>query len=408
MQYRFFKRTLQCFLYAVALGFATNSVGADEIAPTLEHIIKKWQVDSCYKADIRYSVSMPQMSDEVTYSITLRARATGLTDQLSPSSYLIDWTLSTSRKDIKGFSAYFDGNHYRYTDGGRLQEYHYVEDSVPFVVGSGGVQRNAQFVELIPQMMADQLLMRSDDPEYSFSVTPDTIVGSRKAIAMHYFRIISGTVVQEAEYILDCSTLMPVAIHMENNPGTIGEQTVNVVYVNSSATSDSCPPADENELITAYPDIFANHRNSNFRLMNLVGSPLPGFSHPTVTGNRYTHEKGDRFRAPLILMIFDPEKGFAKDMAADLRRAGAQLHYAPAIIFAAVTSNIDMIEDTIGPEELGESHLMTAFGLARDCGVTETPVIILADRDGIVRHILLGYNKNIRESVIEKMSVMAP
>ncbi len=92
---------------------------------------------------------MPQLSDDVVYEVALR-QIPAPDDKLLPCSYVIDWQLTGRDEPSRGFSAYFSGNHYRYSSR-RLQEYHYEADSMAFrprEIGGlkgDGVQRTAQF-----------------------------------------------------------------------------------------------------------------------------------------------------------------------------------------------------------------------------------------------------------------------
>lgn len=102
-------------------------------AQGIADIAKSLRDTDCYRAQARYSVTLPQNDTEVVYNIDL----TGMVepgDTLAPCRYLIDWTLDTPSGPAKGFSAYFGGNHYRYR-GERLQEYHTAWDRNPFNPG---------------------------------------------------------------------------------------------------------------------------------------------------------------------------------------------------------------------------------------------------------------------------------
>ena len=72
------------------------------------------------------------------------------------------------------------------------------------------------------------------------------------------------------------------------------------------------------------------------------------------------------------------------------------------IIFAFVSNDIDAIEALTGAAREGEHILMSARRLARDCGVTATPVIIICDRDAVVKEIINGYNNALTDVVIQK------
>ena len=104
----------------------------------------------------------------------------------------------------------------------------------------------------------------------------------------------------------------------------------------------------------------------------------------------------------------DASTGFAKEMVSDLRSAVGALPYEADIIWAFVNNNIDAIE-AIVPSLLPGEHLLTsARSLARDCGASSLPVLIMAGTDGTVADVVLGYNKDIPTVVIQKMALIQP
>ena len=129
---------------------------------------------------------------------------------------------------------------------------------------------------------------------------------------------------------------------------------------------------------------------------------------PTVGGERFSRGRRDRMPAPTAGLSFDPVAGFASEMIADLRAAASELPYAPMLIFAAMSTNADQIESLLPAELPGERRLMSANGFARDCGVAVPPVLLLVDRSGNIVDVTVGYNKNLRLDVIQKMSVLTP
>ena len=72
------------------------------------------------------------------------------------------------------------------------------------------------------------------------------------------------------------------------------------------------------------------------------------------------------------------------------------------LILAFISNDIDAIEALTGPCREGEHILMSARGLARDCGVTATPVVIICDRDATVKEIVNGFNNDLSDVVIQK------
>ncbi|MDE6049781.1 MAG: hypothetical protein K2G09_08850, partial [Paramuribaculum sp.] len=271
----------------------------------------------------KFTVSMPQLAEDIVYSITLTSLPTQDT-ALFPCSYLIDWKLD-SENPRTGFSAYFNGNHYRFS-GEKIQEYHASNDSVPFcpakygAINATGVQQSAQFANLLPVSIADNLEKMLSDPNCTVTFIPDTLVRGQQFAAITAISSVNGSTGSESEYLLDPTTLFPPHIHIENSPGSISEQTIDIEF----ATPESSPAItelNEEKLISLYPEPFTLMRRSSFSLQNLKNRPLPGFSVQTPTGKRFSRLKGDPFASTTLLAIINPEASFAKKFVAELRSA---------------------------------------------------------------------------------------
>lgn len=382
---------------------------------TLSDIVTALSSAPCWKASVDYSVSMPQMLDDIIYKIDLEsAAAPG--DSLAPCSYLIDWRLdnedSPSAHKSTGFAAYDRGHHYRFATGRPLQEYHLDWDSVPFIprlTGSSkavSVQKSARFCELLPQMLAESFRSMMADPAFTFVVHSDTTVsGTKGRIVVDMQRQLSGSsdYAQEGEYVFDGRTLMPLRVTMENNPGTIGEQTVIATYTPLDGT---CQPPTEEYLAQRYPEVFEQWRESNYRLENLPGHRLPEFSLPAVDGSRYSRAAADPMAAPTAILVFDPDDSFTAPAVAAVREAMNELPVAAEAIFAALASNPELVEEVVPGQLPGEHRLLSARGLARDCGVAATPSVIIVARDGTVADVIVGYSDSLRSDLVQKMSLM--
>ena len=79
-----------------------------------------------YSGQCSYEVLLASLSEPVTYEVKLQSTPAPA-DTLSPCDYLIEWSLPTPSGEVSGFSAYFDGSHFRFRDK-RLQEYHASDD----------------------------------------------------------------------------------------------------------------------------------------------------------------------------------------------------------------------------------------------------------------------------------------
>lgn len=356
-----------------------------------------------YSGDCRYEVLLPTSRRPVVYEIGMFSRAAA-GDTLAPAEYVIDWAVDKDGNSSRGFSAYAGGNHYRFR-GDRLQEYHYADDPVPFAPrGSvdGGVQNNAQFADLLPQYIGRRLEDMAADSTYRYEYHPYKTVNGRRCIVVDGVRSFGGVDAIEFVYAFDRETLRPVSADFEANPGQIGEQTITATYTYPATRIRPFGAITENALIEAYADAFGNFRESDFRLDNMPGRKLPEFSAPTVTGERYTHHKDDSFASPVIIAVLDSETDSAGATVDALRRAAETMPMQTELILAFISNDIDAIEALTGPCREGEHILMSARGLARDCGVTATPVVIICDRDATVKEIVNGFNNDLSDVVIQK------
>lgn len=373
----------------------------------IDHIIEALSSIDCYTAEARFTVMMPQMPDDVVYRLAL-AQSGSAGDRYSPCDYLIDWSVDTPSGVSEGFAAYYDGHHFRYR-GRRLQEYHVEWDSVPFHPGgdmASGVQQTAQFVNLLPAYIARDFRKWSADSAYTL-VADRVVSGGRECNRVKVEMALKGMVTMKSVYLFDAATYAPLSSEIENNIGSLSEQTLSVVYTYPSADA-SAPCADVNEklLVERYPEAFEKYRESNFKVENLPGTPLPEFSVRTTTGERFTHHLGDTFRAPTLIAFLDPSTGFNDAIVKALRDAVDSADQPADIIWAFTSNNVDDIESIIPQVRAGEHLLMSARTLARDCGVAACPVIILAAPDATVKDVIIGYNNSLGSDVIQKIALI--
>lgn len=379
-------------------------------AQGLADIVSRLSEAECYRADATFNVSVPQTDTDVAYTLSL-VSSSAPADRLSPASYLIEWTLPTESGTSEGFTAYFDGNLYRYRDS-RLMEYHMSWDSIPFLgVGRAQpIQISAQFAQLLPQFMARELEEMQADSRYTVSVEPGRKFDGHDAIAVKAIMKIDSETVQEKTFMLDASTFMPLRTIIEANPGSITEQTIIVDYTAApNGESTPCPQLSEEILMEKYPEIFEKYRISNFRIENLAGSRLPQFTLPRLDGQRFAHHTADPFGKPTVLAIIDPASGgeFNPRLIEALRQARLAASVDTDLILAFATTNPDQAEALAGDNEQGETHLLNARSLARDCGAASLPVVIIVDSEANVKNVVLGFNNNMAELVIQSIELIS-
>lgn len=394
-------RNLLLLIIATTISSGVNARG-------IESVINSLKNHSEIEVDAKFTVSMPQLGQDVVYSLTLTSLP-AVDTLLFPCSYLIDWTLQQDTPR-HGFSAYYSGNHFRY-GGDKIQEYHASLDSVPFVpqkygaVNAVGVQSSAQFVNLLPVSIAETLEKLVSDSSTTALFIPDTIVGGTHVSAIRAISMMNGEVGAENEFILDKNTLFPKRILTENSPGSIGEQTV-LVEFDAPRFQPKVRELNEQVLIALYPEPFTLMRRSSFSLENLKNRPLPGFSIPTPTGERYSRMAGDAFAATTVLALIDPAASFAPAVVDELRQAVEQSPVPVNLILAFTSNNADLIEDVAGTPLPGEAILQSARSLSQDFGAAQLPSMLIVDTAGIVKDIIVGYNNGLSSNVIQKIALI--
>lgn len=373
-------------------------------AQGIADIVSALRKTGCYQSDVSFSVSLPQSDKDVVYSVRLGS-APAPDDPLSPCSYLTDWTLDTPSGKVNGFSAYFDGHHYRYRNE-RLQEYHMDWDSIPFMPrgNSGGVQSTAQFTDLYPAFIADELSAMEADPRYRLTVKPDVRFDGAKAVEVDAVMTVNDVTAMEKTFLFDAESMLPLRIDTESNPGQITEQSMLVTYTYPAEMH--CPDVTEEALTALYPEVFEKYRENNFRIENLAGTQLPTFSLPTTTGERYTYHRGEPFACPTVIALLDPAAGFNAEIVEATRGAVDRLPSQADVIWVFNSTNIDAIEAVVPSIRPGEHLLMNGKSLARDCGAASLPVVIMADSGGKVKNVVLGFNKDIGNIVLQTMALV--
>lgn len=393
-------------VFILSCAVVAGCIAADN--RSIESVEKALSEMSACSYTVTFTVAMPQLPEDVRYHIDFTYIPVA-GDTLLPASYLINWRVVEREENFRGFSSYFFGNHYRFS-GEKLQEYHAQADITPFLsLGAdrskrSGVQHTAQFANLLPCEIARDIAALRADTATSVTFCADTVVSGRKVAALTAVTAIAGETVSEKEYLFDSETLFPLAIQIENNPGMIGEQTIEMAFMPPKALNNGAS-IDENKLRTLFPDEFIRLRQSNFTLENMIGTPLPGFSLPTPTGERYTRTTRERFPQPVALALIDPKQSFALDVVTGLRAAADNMPMPVNLIFAFTSNNADEIEALTGRLRTGEAIVQSAHSLARDFGAATLPVVLLVNTVGTVEDVIVGYNNNLVTDVIQKMTL---
>lgn len=358
----------------------------------------------CATGTATYEVLMPTAAEPVTYTIRLAYDATRA-DSLAPCAYLIDWTLprSVAGTDVTGFTAYHDGNHYRHTSGRKLQEYHYADDPVPFGNAvNGGVQNQAQFADLLPPFIARRLEQMGCDSTFIYTTKTD----AHGRVTVRGVQRVAGYDALEFDYTFaDINgRMLPVETTFEYNPASISEQSVTIKY--NWDIPGACPEITEAALVDGHSEAFEQWRTSNFGVRSLVGKPLPEITAPTPTGERYTHHRGEAFRAPTVVAFIDPAVDGAAVTVSAIRQGLDAAPVAADAIFVFTSNAPDEIEPVMGHKlRQGEHVLMSARSAARDCGITAWPTMIFCDAAGNVADIEIGVNNDTATIVSQKTTL---
>lgn len=355
-----------------------------------------------YAATIHYGVALPMADDEVVYTLQV-ATSDNPDDRLLGENYLIDWSLPTESGEARGFTAYFGGHHYRYRDH-RLQENHYLWDSIPFRTDAGGIQRNGQFVNLLPFSLSEQLRSMATDSTWTVSLVKG-ISERREADIVKAKRHINGIESQQFELAIDRADGLPLNLSILYNPGMLGEQEVNAHYGYTS-TPQARAVSSEQELMARYPEVFEKYRVSNYSVENLRGLPLPGFALPTTTRERNLYQKGDHFTSPVIIAVLDPGVASTREVIATLRDTVDKLPRQTSLILMFNSNDVDRIEPLTGRPRMGETLLTSATPFIRDCGINAFPTLILCDSSGTVSSVILGNASTLADDLLQAAALL--
>lgn len=359
-----------------------------------------------YQGRATFEALLPSAADPVVYDVELQSAAPA--DTLAPCSYVIAWDTESPSGPLSGFSAYFDGHHYRFRNS-KLQEYHISDGETAFLPGGAGtaaqgVQSRAQFADLLPQFLGAKMIEIATDSAYSYTFDVAMTVRGKRCIVVEGVKMSRGYETQRFTYAFDNETNLPVLIDQINSPGSISEQVVTVSY----SPSDQEPVAlNEEGLIERWPDAFERFRQSTFRVESLVGEAFPSFSCPMAgASDRCTHHVGEPFDAPTIIVALDPGVGTNAETVQAVRSAVEQLPVRTEILWTFKSNKEEEAIAALGNVGPDEKALLSATGLLRDAGVTLFPTIIICSADGKVAKVICGYNNSIEEVVLQVIQLI--
>lgn len=362
-----------------------------------------------YVSNAHFEVLLPQAAEPVEYDVALQSDATPA-DTLSPCRYLIAWKTLTAAKPTEGFSAYYDGNHYRYRNH-RLQEYHAKVSPDPFMPtgpeyrSKSGVQSTAQFADMLPQFIGQRIKEMTEDSSYLYSVHPDTLVSGKRRLVVDGVKRGNGYDVMRYSYIFDRETLLPLLTEIENSPGSISEQLVTITY--SYPDEAQTMEISEEGLMERWPEVFERYRESTFRSENLVNTMLPTFSCQKLGDTeRYTHNINDRFSSPVIIVALDPGVSTTAQTITDIRHAVDMAPMQLQILWVFGSNRAEEIQSIVGELRQGENVLISANSFLRNCGITLYPTIILADSTSKVTDVIPGFNNDTGMIVLQKAMLL--
>lgn len=320
-----------------------------------------------YAASVDYESLMPGADEPTTTKLRLNS-AYSANDSIYHADYLINYLDAPEQS----FAAYFSGNYYTLTNE-RLEERHMADND-------GNSVMLPRFADLLPQLLGQQLAEMTADSTYTIDYQRNTTSNNRQTILVNVNRGFQGIVGQRFTFIFD-EDLKPLSFERISNPGEPTEFSAKAVYSYSDSITPLVPHS-ESELAAIYPEAFQKWRVRDFSLDNLIGRRLPAFSCRTLSGDRFSFKPAKGFDRPTTIAILDAEADDATATINRLRSLGLE-----ALIIAFVNNNADIVTDIVGSPKPGEQILISARGLARDCGATALPLILTCSTDATVTDI---------------------
>ena len=161
---------------------------------------------------------------------------------------------------------------------------------------------------------------------------------------------------------------------------------------------------NEETLLSRFSEQFSLYRQSSFKVENLPGSLLPSFSLPTLSGERFVHNRGESFSAPSLFVFLDEEVASLNETISSIRSVTASFPVNVELYWIFDSNNVDLLKDIIGYDNYGESTVTSAKSLFRDLGITNSPTIIFVDKQGKIRDVQIGAADNLSDLITTKLA----
>lgn len=320
-----------------------------------------------FSADVDYEVWYPGSEDPVEYSVSLLQQPSA-TDTIFPANFLIISELRTRQVCDTSFSAWFDGNFFRFK-ADRMTEYH-LSDSVPF---DKDIVLNDNLSSLLPAFINRSFREMEADSAYSFAVTEE-----KEGIKVKGSESRMGYTVRNFEYIVSNDSL-PVSLEITNNPGEISETVFSAKY--SYPSEPTAAPLSEEYLMNLFPDEFRLFRPGSFSAASLVGRFLPSFSLSIDGRNRLEHNRADGFLSPTLFVVLDK---YSPEIISKVRETTKE--DSINIVYAFIKKRSDYPEEIELPRP-NETYAFGASSFARNAGIDRYPTLLFCNTDGIIENI---------------------
>lgn len=377
------------FITFLVMAVATLSVvgqGRNDVA--LSDLVLALANMADYSAHVRYAVTLPQAEDDIVYDVALSQPG-------DSDSYLIEWGVDSPSGRLNGFTAWYDGNFYSYRNK-RLRELHRQWDESAVTEGRHAPQNSAQFASLLPSRLW-RVLKELEGGDYEYKLT-----SNGEVITIDARRMACEDADAELQWKFDAATFKPLSFYGDYNPGAISSQQVYARYEDAALAVSTL---SEETLRERYDEAFTLYRESQFGIEHMRGEQVPSFSLPRLDGSgRYTRRATEGFKRRTALVLIDTDTTLACDLIERVRKAVSKLPADADVIWACVGKNPADVEEVLGSLGEGETALLGARTLVRDCGAASLPVVLAVDASGRISDLVIGMNNSLESDVIQMLN----